>query len=130
MTEHEKIGYCAVDSGFLVIVDPCYVEGESDIKKTVTESRLGCIVKGFGGDGQYPVFIEKDDSGLVTAVSVRFDNSDYERFIGAGLALAQNTTMLALLERCLETIEDYSSRHPSEEHFAEIVNDIKTLLRN
>ena len=33
---------------------------------------LGVVVGGFGGDGVYPVFVEKDDSGRVVRLVVDF----------------------------------------------------------
>ena len=98
------IGRCAVDSGQIMLVDPCYLDNyvndefvpenmdqESDAfsysnacKVTLTEPNKGgqlglAVVTSSGmGDGYYPVYAEMVD-GLVSSVTIEFmettDNS-------------------------------------------------------
>ena len=94
----ELVGYCAVDSGQIMIVDPCYVlpDGVGD---KVTEDQYvyqnliergkrcnwknteeeimfsgtngtGVNLSGFGGDGNYPVYVKKDKNGLQLEVKI------------------------------------------------------------
>lgn len=85
-TSKTLIGHCAVDSGSLMIVDPCYVL--NDEKTSVEKNGLyqagvdiilkkkfgeviysgvggkGIITTTFDGDGSYPVYAEVDQNGL------------------------------------------------------------------
>jgi hypothetical protein len=92
----EQIGMVAVDAGLLMVGDPCYAypanEAAREFPKKWSEvcsqikdkdiaqlnfkaghAGLAVIIGGFGGDGCYPVFIEKDADGRPTALIVRFD---------------------------------------------------------
>lgn len=96
MKEHwVLLGYAGVDSGTLMVVDPCYVLPDEDGKgadKTYDQAfgniekffaskppHVESVVKGtggnatifggFGGDGNYPVFgLWQDDYGLKRVV--------------------------------------------------------------
>lgn len=97
--EIEEIGFVSVDSGQLMITDPCYINGEwqeeqfvtkrHDIKRDFNYSYAGACyasgskdgygqlnfklghkgagiaIKTFWGDGDYPVFAEKHNNGIV-----------------------------------------------------------------
>jgi len=101
-----KIGDCAVDSGTIILVDPCYVLPDSVNKKGQLESHhgkesytyekfikdsfkgnidllpreiiftgiagTGVAIGGFGGDGNYPVYIKKDENGQVKEAKIKF----------------------------------------------------------
>ena len=92
-----QVGKVAVDSGMIWIGDPCYVihtEPEESYKGLGKDwhefcklmgskshkqfafkqgnSGLGICVGGFGGDGKFPVFVEKDKNGLVKSVTIQF----------------------------------------------------------
>jgi len=84
MTEMRYLGQVEVDSGTLVIGDPCYLLGRA------AEGRLGVdyetvlqtddpvtspldgqpvvLLRQFGGDGSFPVFGQYDDGGLVRVI--------------------------------------------------------------
>ena len=75
----EYAGACGVDSGQLMITDPCYAITDSEVYKkimdtTLSEKRIGdvvihskagnCIALCTNtGDGMYPVFIERHKDG-------------------------------------------------------------------
>nr|WP_263327860.1 DUF4241 domain-containing protein [Neobacillus sp. Marseille-Q6967] len=83
----EIVGRVAVDSGQLLITDPCYLEKKSNeslyeevCKKTTSPKRLGQVLNGLAfatssgyGDGIYDVFAEKDEEGRVISIEIRFD---------------------------------------------------------
>lgn len=88
-----KLGMVGVDSGQLMIVDPCYVddddpfnyndlmkqwnerEGQKSIGFPVNEFHpegLGIVFSGFGGDGAYPIYGHIED-GRLTQVRICLD---------------------------------------------------------
>lgn len=98
------VGHCCVDSGQIMLSDPCYVEqfvrngnGEefnSELKKpypytyngassaTCQEDGgelgggLGVVVTSGWGDGSYPVFITLNADGRVATATIVFDDMD------------------------------------------------------
>ena len=94
-----KVGHCSVDSGQLMITDPCYVKtfksNDAEFKAELIgnysyagcastscqkgqswgelDKGVGCVVGGFGGDGSFPVYVELDDDGIVVRIVVEFD---------------------------------------------------------
>jgi Protein of unknown function (DUF4241) len=89
----ELLGYCAVDSGQLIIVDPCYLrewkDGGSEDNShygracalTVTQTGGGQMtvagIAGDGvvfasgwGDGNYPVLASRDADGRIIKVEI------------------------------------------------------------
>ena len=87
------LGYAAVDSGQLLIVDPCYLgawkDGESDDKKShygkaceitmnddcggellVSGIAGNGVVFGSGGDGNFPITAEYDKHGRIKSIVV------------------------------------------------------------
>ena len=92
----EYVGSVPVDSGTLLLSDPCYavlnVAGKEHTdkqwskfcdrlweleKKSETKPGaslgLGYVATGFGGDGFYPVEIKKTESGLIKELRIRFN---------------------------------------------------------
>lgn len=88
------LGYVGVDTGRLLISDPCYLQDEITKEKidaasgTFTEQRryaqlkykmghdgAGVIVSGGFGDGTYPVYGEIADDGIVTKIIIDFEGS-------------------------------------------------------
>jgi hypothetical protein len=80
------IGYCGVDSGMLMIIDPCYVVGKDSTMNEYCDSwkkaceeifcveghkkddpydvyKLGIAVDTTYGDGTYPVYLETTKNG-------------------------------------------------------------------
>jgi hypothetical protein len=103
-TGWQFIGRCAVDSGQIMLIDPCYVitdekdtpeyqashkvnygeileawEFDTKPKKTHFEFHMGMIVESGWGDGYYPVYAKFDGSRLV-AVKIDFDEEDDEAY--------------------------------------------------
>tara|TARA_Y100000310_G_C20053401_1_gene521621 strand:- start:25 stop:468 length:444 start_codon:yes stop_codon:yes gene_type:complete len=101
-TKTVKVGGVSVDSGQVIIVDPCYImDGEYDeapvhdpkdhkvasyghpCKVTLSDERCGEFpVKGYAtavasssgyGDGHYPVYGEINEDGRVVALHIYFD---------------------------------------------------------
>ena len=81
------IGEIGVDSGQILMTDPCYVLQEEDYhkdiraklwKKATTEideknirmSGLGTIVR-TGGDGGFPVYAELNDAGEIVNITIK-----------------------------------------------------------
>lgn len=86
------VGHCGVDSGQIILVDPCYAMAD---RKTIEKDQLsyskliekqgegvqeiifssiagnGVLVRGFGGDGNYPVYA-KIENGMTKEVKIVF----------------------------------------------------------
>lgn len=109
-TTTHKIGEISVDAGLCWVGDPCYFwpkdNGELSsvsqdigdwrefcmkiaqspyaIKRHTSFDGLGVVVSSALGDGNYPVYAEIDDKGLVVSMTVKFledkedDNDEYE----------------------------------------------------
>ena len=100
MTKHDgqQIGHIFVDSGQVMILDPCYIDEKWDgefvndkpgefsyggaCTATLSEDGYGTLQKGMAfacgtrwGDGQYPVFATFDNEGRVLTLTVSFDDS-------------------------------------------------------
>jgi len=83
--ELKELGVVGVDSGQLIITDPCYIntlpvyEKLCDIDGQVYFPRgfegAGVKITGFGGDGIFPVFGEYDKDGLLVKVVIDLDRS-------------------------------------------------------
>ena len=99
-TTKEKIGFAAVDSGQLLVCDPCYIDGQwekeefsdkppqnnfsynSCCKKTLSKEGAGQLNFKLGhegcgvvfssgyGDGCYPVYAEKNKEGRIIRVTI------------------------------------------------------------
>lgn len=118
MRTNEIVGFCAVDSGSIMLTDPCYVEQfiKQDVEKFTAELKssqsrtgmntypysyngsasatcgdklagglgggLGVSVSTGHGDGLYPVFITRDDSGRVATATIVFLDLDNEYGFG------------------------------------------------
>ena len=98
----EQIGVVSVDAGILMVGDPCYhLDGQirpKDFGKNWSDfcmtklmkdgkgldfaqldhdrghAGLAVVCGGFGGDGCYPVFVEKAEDGMVNRLIVEFRN--------------------------------------------------------
>ncbi len=73
----EEVGKVGVDSGELILIDPCKVLSDDEFKENVAGNtpikfKNGIIAAGWGGDGNYPVFVKKDKRGLVLEMKVVF----------------------------------------------------------
>lgn len=87
----ELAGHVSVDSGTLMIVDPCYVDEGFDYDAwcdSIDYSRkdgllpepvkLSFAAGTAWGDGTYPVYVRKDSRGKITAMMVDTDPTDDE----------------------------------------------------
>jgi hypothetical protein len=89
----ELVGYCAVDSGTLYITDPCYLNDKEEYKEfqkqwdsmgvgngkqfnfKLGHEGLGVVIEGFGGDGVYPIYVERSgESGVVKNIIIKLNN--------------------------------------------------------
>jgi len=91
------LGYCGVDSGQLIVVDPCYLRewkdgeaGANDGNSYATACEITCndemggeiLVSGIGGsgvvftsgwgDGSYPVYATYGKDGRISKIEIRF----------------------------------------------------------
>ena len=92
MNEERLAGHVTVDSGQLMVVDPCYVlEGEFEDKESdygamgrvihtsgtgsgewVASGGAGTAVGSLvNGDGRFPVYVEENSDGAVVAIHIR-----------------------------------------------------------
>lgn len=95
----EKIGSIFVDAGIVMIGDPCYTlpDDASDRTETIKNWDLFCnklddgdvnfpfankgtgiVVSSGYGDGEYPVYIERDGNGVIASLTVKFVEEDEE----------------------------------------------------
>jgi len=94
MNKLEHVGVCGVDAGLIWIGDPCYIASKDashvfedwprfcDLIENDKSTQqfcynngfagLGVLIKNFGGDGVYPVFIRKNKHGEVTEAVIKF----------------------------------------------------------
>ncbi len=96
------LGHIGVDAGLIWIGDPCYILHKEGKEKAELESvigknwiefcdklsgtvsfpyplgheGLGICTGGFGGDGTYPVYAEKDFDGCITRITIEFNDSE------------------------------------------------------
>ena len=85
----ELIGQCEVDSGQIMLVDPCYILNKEDYQSLIdhrnksglhgflnfTTFKKGIVVDTWGGDGDYHVYIQKDKDGRVERLMIDFTTS-------------------------------------------------------
>ena len=79
----QKVGEVGVDSGQIMIVDPCYVDDGLDYNASckITLSKDGYGVNSEGGfvtgtlfgDGTYPIYAEFEN-GRISSLTIRFDD--------------------------------------------------------
>lgn len=83
----EHAGVSSVDSGMVIIGDPCYYtnkglipnecapKDEGDViqlNHAKGHPGKGVIISGFGGDGQYDVYIQRSSNGGVVSAMIKF----------------------------------------------------------
>ena len=90
MPKGELIGHCGVDSGQILLIDPCYVYkddftggdtptgGDYDeccritLSEGAGQTQLGVVTSSGYGDGTYPVYAQKDGNGRIKQVTITF----------------------------------------------------------
>ena len=90
MPKGQLIGHCGVDSGQILLIDPCYVYkdefdpdnptgGDYDQCCRITlsddgagQTDLGVVTSSGYGDGVYPVYATKDANGRIVSVTIEF----------------------------------------------------------
>lgn len=86
MPKGNLIGHCGVDSGQILLIDPCYVYkdeygsgGDYDQCCRITlsddgagQTDLGVVTSSGYGDGVYPVYAKKDANGRIVSVTIEF----------------------------------------------------------
>ena len=85
MTQTVEQPFVEVDSGTLMLIDPCYVIRGDDWKRLCDEELLaadteggaiphkgGIIFGGFGGDGRWTPTFKRNKDGLVTSMTIQF----------------------------------------------------------
>lgn len=116
----QQIGTCAVDSGQILLIDPCYIDSHWDhdssydevCEVSLGEERAGHVRKLFAtvtstgmGDGEYPVYATYKD-GMVISVTIEFvpeeDDEDDED---------ENVCPVCYLETNQFIWNDYWSEH-------------------
>jgi hypothetical protein len=84
------IGHCGVDSGQILLIDPCYVYndeygsgGDFDECCQITlsddkagQTTLGVVTSTYSGDGVYPVYATTDEHGGIMSVEIVFKKSE------------------------------------------------------
>ena len=90
-TTRVLIGHVSVDSGQIVLVDPCYVEQGLDYEDvcntTLSDDQAGAWMNGHAvatstgyGDGSYPVYVEYENDGSwgtrVKSITIEFMQDD------------------------------------------------------
>jgi hypothetical protein len=87
----QRIGIVGVDTGTVLLSDPCSVQAGFDVDPLWEGLGLkdslqvnyekghpgrAVIVSNFGGDGMFPVFIRKDAEGMVVEMKIVFNEED------------------------------------------------------
>jgi hypothetical protein len=81
----ELVGHCGVDSGTILIIDPCYIKHSPEIydeskwgdfcmklDNLPKEICQGVVTTTRYGDGNYPVYVTKDSDGNVKKMEIVF----------------------------------------------------------
>lgn len=85
-SQWEKIGETGVDSGQLVIIDPCHIMGEKEYDTMIanrfqgnrcdpTQYKDGVILNTANGDGTYEVFAKKAKDGSIYELKISLCNT-------------------------------------------------------
>lgn len=103
--KYEQIGSIDVDSGQIIISDPCYLfdgkgRAEQNAVSALKEHQLAgrtttttalpsfTVTNGFDGDGTYPVFAARNSHGVIQEIVIKFSRDpDYQADIEEELML-------------------------------------------
>lgn len=81
-SQWEEIGKVWVDSGQVMIADPCHALSDEEYDNTFVKNyeqqphkfKHGIVNSGWGGDGNFPVYVKKNKKGLVLEMKVVFND--------------------------------------------------------
>ena len=105
--ETKLAGYCGVDSGQIMVIDPCYAFQDSYTGNAATggnydaicrvsladtfgefplpangySGNVGVVTSSGYGDGNYPVFVDVNDEGRVIELRINFDGVDHDDYV-------------------------------------------------
>lgn len=83
LADWEKIGKVWVDSGQIIIADPCYVLSQDDYSRMdktnhPLDFKQGIVNSGWGGDGNFPVCVKRNKKGLIMEMKIIFNREPME----------------------------------------------------
>ena len=109
MMETKLAGYCGVDSGQIMVIDPCYAFndeyfgvggkptggnydaicrvsladtfGEFPLPANGYSQGIGVVTSSGYGDGNYPVFVDINDDGRVVELRIHFDGVGNDDYV-------------------------------------------------
>ena len=91
-------GFCGVDSGQIMVIDPCYAFqggtnyeaickvsladtfGEFPLPANGYDQDIGVVTSSGYGDGRYPVFVDVNDDGRVVELRIAFDGIRHDDY--------------------------------------------------
>ena len=86
--KRERLGYVWVDSGQLIVTDPCYLEeldGETIEQATTHRKREGLVMDGMAAAfrtgiriGRYPVYVHKFENGAIARIEIELTENSAE----------------------------------------------------
>lgn len=93
MIKLEKLGNLAIDSGTVIVGDPCYLGVKTDprggaftqLAMNGSDNLRGVVVGNFGGDVPATLYAVCDESGGFAALIVDFDNEGLD-YVAKALA--------------------------------------------
>jgi len=83
----ELVGQCGVDSGSIMLIDPCYVLSDKDYDELTkireksgwnppVEFKMGIVTPTYMGDGNYHTYIQKEkEGGRVQRILIDFTHT-------------------------------------------------------
>lgn len=134
------IGHCGVDSGQILLIDPCYVYNDDYSKKSeyydccqitlskekAGETELGVVTSTYSGDGNYPVYATTDEHGGIMSVEIVFKKSDPTDQVQILINALETIASMDKTDEVPDSIKaDYpeQSAEEQEETWAEYVNE-------
>ena len=129
------IGHCGVDSGQILLIDPCYVYKGDDYdeccKVTLSEDKagettLGVVTSTYSGDGNYPVYATTDEHGGIMSVEIVFKKSDPTDQVQILIDALERIASMEKTDKVPDSIKaDYPDRNAEqlEQTWAEYVNE-------
>jgi len=85
MNDWDLIGKVWVDSGQIAIADPCFLLSNKEYLDTFVNKpqevqphkfKRGVVASGWGGDGDFPVYVKKNKAGLILEMKIILDRNN------------------------------------------------------